>query len=241
MSERVFRVFEHDQARYTPWRRFARDVLLQTLAFHLLVTVEEHGMAEHVPPSGSTLLMMNHIGGIDPMVVMGVVRPRFVVAVSKIENYDVPVLGLLMRLWGTYPITRGEVDRRALDFTIKLLKEGNMVLMAPEGTRQPAMIEAKDGLTYVALKGGATIVPIGLEGTRDFGRNFKRLRRSHLTLSFGRAFRFRTDGRERIPRPEMTRMTQEAMYQLAALVSPERRGFYGDLSKATTDMLEFVN
>lgn len=241
MSAMTFQVFEEDQARYTPWRRFARDFLLRTLAFHLLVTVEEHGLAEHLPPSGSTLIMMNHIGGIDPFVVMGVVRPRFVVAMTKIENYSVPVLGLLMRLWGTYPVTRGEVDRRALDFTIKLLKEGNLVLMAPEGTRQPALIEAKDGLTYVAIKGGATVVPVGLEGTRDFTSNLKRLRRTHITLNFGRAFRFRTGGRERIPRPEMACMTQEAMYQLAALVSPARRGFYSDLSKATTDTLEFVN
>lgn len=232
--------FATQQQRYTVFRRFARDFLLQTLAFHLLVTVKVKGM-EHIPPDGPTIVMMNHIGGIDPVVVMGVVKPRFVVPMSKIENFHTPVLGPLMQLWGTYSIRRGEVDRMALQNTIDLLKGGNLVLMAPEGTRQPAMIEGKDGITYVAIKANAAIVPVGLEGTRDFTHNLKRLRRTPLTLNFGRAFRFKTNGRERIPRAEMARMTQEAMYQLAMLVSEQRRGFYQDLGKATTETIEFVN
>ncbi len=239
-----FRVFDEDQRRYTAWRTFCRAVLLRTLAFHILVTVKSEGMTEHLPSSGPTLLMMNHSGGIDPIVLMGVVGPRFVVAMSKIENYRVPVLGGLMRLWGTYPLLRGEVDRRALDFTIKLLNDGELVLIAPEGTRQPAMIEAKDGITYLALKTNAAIVPVGLEGTRNFAPNLKRLRRTPLTVTFGRAFRFRSgekSGRARVPRSEMAQMTREAMYQLAMLVSPERRGFYADLSQATTDTLEFIS
>jgi 1-acyl-sn-glycerol-3-phosphate acyltransferase len=218
--------FAQRQDRYTGWRSFIRGFLLQTLAFHILVTVKTQGM-DHIPPDGPTILMMNHIGGIDPFVMLGAVKPRFVVPMSKVENFKLPLIGQMMKLWGAYPIHRGEVDRVALQNTIDLLKAGNLVLMAPEGTRQPAMIEGKDGITYVAIKSDAAIAPVGLEGTRDF--------------NFGRAFRFRTDGRERIPRTEMAHMTQEAMHQLAQLVSPARRGFYNDLSKTTTETIEFVN
>jgi 1-acyl-sn-glycerol-3-phosphate acyltransferase len=231
--------FTYRQERYTFWRRLMRDFLLQTLAFHILVTVKASGK-EHIPHEGPTIIMMNHIGGIDPVVVLGAVEPRFVVPMSKIENFRLPILGQLMQLWGAYPIHRGEVDRAALQHTVDLLKAGNLVLMAPEGTRQPALIEGKDGLTYVAIKAGAMIVPVGLEGTREFTKNLKRVRRTPVTLNFGRAFRFRTGGRERIPRAEMGRMTEEAMYQLAQVVSPQRRGFYSDISKTTTETLEFV-
>jgi 1-acyl-sn-glycerol-3-phosphate acyltransferase len=231
--------FAYRQERYNFWRRLIRDFLLQTLAFHILVTVKTSGM-EHIPHEGPTIVMMNHIGGIDPVVVLGAVKPRFVVPMSKIENFRLPIFGQLMQLWGAYPINRGEVDRAALQHTVELLKAGNLVLMAPEGTRQPALIEGKDGITYVAIKAGAMIVPVGLEGTREFTQNLKRVRRTPITLNFGPAFRFRTGGRERIPRAEMGRMTHEAMYQLARLVAPQRRGFYNDLSKATTDTLEFV-
>lgn len=193
-----------------------------------------------IPTSGPTLLMMNHMGGADPIVLMGAVGPRYLASMSKIENFDIPVLGPLMRLWGAYPIMRGEVDRRALEFTIKLLREGELVLIAPEGTRQAEMSEAKDGLAYLAVKANAVIVPVGLEGTREFFGNLKRLRRTTITLNFGRPFRFRTDGRQRVPRPELAHMTREAMYQLASLVHPDRRGFYSDLSQATTDRLEFL-
>jgi 1-acyl-sn-glycerol-3-phosphate acyltransferase len=234
-----FRVFELDQKRYLPWRRFCRAVLLRGMAFHSIARIESQGMAQ-IPASGPTLLMMNHIGGIDPVVLMGAVGPRFLGSMSKIENFDVPVLGIMMRLWGAYPILRGEVDRRALDFTLKLLHDGELVLIAPEGTRQSELSEAKDGLAYLAVKANATIVPVGMEGTREFLDNLKHLRRTHITLNFGRPFRFRTDGRDRVPRPQLAQMTREAMYQLATLVRPERRGFYHDLSAATTDLLEFI-
>lgn len=236
---RPFRVFDEDQRRYTRWRMFARGVLLRGLAFHLVAKVGTYGMAEHLPASGATILMMNHVSGIDPFVVMGAVGPRFVEAMSKIENYQVPLLGTLMRLWGCYPVLRGEIDRRALEFTIKLLNEGNLVLIAPQGTREPAISTVKDGMAYLAVKTGATIVPVGLKGTADVMRSVKHLRRTPITLTFGRAFRFRSQGR--VVRAELPIMTREAMYQLAPLVDEQQRGVYADLSQATTNMLEFVN
>jgi 1-acyl-sn-glycerol-3-phosphate acyltransferase len=226
------------QERFDGPRRFMRDVLLW-LGFRLLVKVEIRGL-ENIPPAGPTIVMMNHRGAVDPFVVLGAVRPRFVVPMSKIENFRIPLIGRLMRWWGAYPVRRNEVDRAALQTTVDLLKNGNLVLMAPEGTRQPAMIEGKDGMTYVAIKANAAVVPLGMDGTREFFHNVKRLRRTRITMNFGPAFRFRTNGRERVPREEMHCMTQEAMYQLAKLVPEHLRGVYSDPSKATTDTLEFV-
>jgi 1-acyl-sn-glycerol-3-phosphate acyltransferase len=173
-------------------------------------------------------------------VVMGATTSRFAVPMSKVENFKLPVINLLMRAWGIYPVHRGEVDRAALHNTVDLLQYDNCVLMAPEGTRQPALIEGKDGITYVALKANAMIVPVGVDGTREFMHNLKRLHRTPVVVNFGRPFRFRSGGRDHIPRPEMKHMTQEAMYQLAMLLPEHRRGLYHDLSKATTDTLEFV-
>ncbi len=226
------------QEHFNTPRRFMRDVLLW-LAFHLLVRVEIRGL-EHIPPAGPTIVMINHRGAIDPFVVLGAVRPRFVVPMSKIENFRIPLIGWLMRWWGAYPVRRNEVDRAALQTTVDLLKNGSLVLMAPEGTRQPTMIEGKDGMTYVAIKANAVVVPVGMDGTREFFHNVKRLRRTPITMNFGPAFCFRTNGRERIPREEMRRMTQEAMYQLARVVPEHLRGVYSDLSKTTTDTIELV-
>jgi 1-acyl-sn-glycerol-3-phosphate acyltransferase len=230
--------FPLHQDRFNGPRRFMRDVLLW-LGFHLLVKVDIRGL-EYIPPAGPTIVMMNHRGAVDPFVVLGAVRPRFVVPMSKIENFRIPLIGRLMRWWGAYPVRRNEIDRSALQTTVELLRNGNLVLMAPEGTRQPAMIEGKDGMTYVAIKADAVLVPLGMNGTREFFHNIKRLRRTHITMDFGPAFRFRTNGRERIPRDEMRCMTQEAMYQLAKLLPEPLRGVYSDLGKTTTDTIEFV-
>lgn len=227
------------QGRYAVPRRIIRDGLLRPIGFTALVKPIISGR-HHIPASGPTLLVMNHIGLIDPVVVVGVVKSRWVIPMSKIENFHNPIIGPMARLWGAYPVHREQVDRKALQDTLDLLNAGHCVLIAPEGTRQPQLIAAKAGFTYVATKTNAAIVPIGLEHTDRFESNIKRLKRTQIEVRFGPAFRFKTDGRSRIPRGEMDRMTQEAMYQLAHLVSEQRRGFYADLNQATTDTLEFV-
>ncbi|MBN2305907.1 MAG: 1-acyl-sn-glycerol-3-phosphate acyltransferase [Anaerolineae bacterium] len=227
------------QERYTWRRRFIRDVLLRQIGFRLLVKVQVEGL-EHIPAAGPTLLAINHISAIDPFVVTGAVRSRFLVPMSKVENYRNPLIRLMADSWGVYPIRRGEVDRQALASTLALLKQDYPVLIAPEGTRNPALIEAKDGMSYIATKADAVIVPVGVEGTHEFPGSLKRLRRAPVTVRFGSAFRFRTEGRKRIPRDELHYMTVQAMYQIALLLPEYRRGFYNDLSQVDTGCLEFL-
>ncbi len=220
-------------------RRILRDWLLRPLGFRLIVKPRITG-TEYIPSDGPTLLVMNHIGFPDPIVVMGAVTNRFVVPMSKVENLRNLFVGTLARLWGVYSVDRHNFDRKALTNTIDLLNAGHCILIAPEGTRQPQMIEVKEGFTYVATKTNAAIVPIGLEYTDKVSRNMKRLRRTRIEIRFGPAFRFKTGDQPRIPREIMRQMTDEAMYQLAQLVNPERRGYYHDLSNATTETLEFL-
>ncbi len=228
-----------NQRRYT-WRRaLMRDLLLRPIGFGLLIRIRVEGR-EHIPPTGPTLVIMNHIASIDPFVVTGVIRPRFLVPMSKIENYANPFVRFMSNMWGVFPVRRGEVDRKALNSTITLLNQGLPVLIAPEGTRQPALQHAKDGMAYVATKANAAILPVGLEGTDQFPGAYKRGRRPQVQVKIGRAFRLRTEGQARIPRDVLTQMTHEAMYQLAALIPEHRRGDYADLENATTDLLSFL-
>ncbi len=231
--------FARRQDRYAQSRRFIRDVLLQRLAFHILVKVNVEGL-EHIPADGPTIIMINHISAIDPIIALGIVKPRFVVPMSKVENFHIPIGTALMRWWGIYPVQRGAVDRTALQNTVELLNNNNIVLIAPEGTRRPALSKGKDGMVYVALKSGAMIVPCAIDGTREFPKTLLRLRRTPIRVRIGRAFQLRASSSDHVPRAEISRMTQEAMYQLAALLPEYRRGYYSDLSQMTTDKLEFV-
>jgi 1-acyl-sn-glycerol-3-phosphate acyltransferase len=227
------------QERYNLRRRILRDFLLRPIGFGLLVKpyIENR---EAFPAAGPAIVVMNHIAGIDPFVVTAAVTGRFLVPMSKIENYDHLITRLIAYSWGAYPVRRGEVDRQALMSTLAILEQGWPVLIAPEGTRRPALDEAKEGMVYIATKANAPIVPVGVDGTDQFPASLKRLRRAPVTIRFGQAFRLRTGGQTRLPRDIMHQMTRETMYQLAALLPEHRRGVYHDLSQMTTDYLEFV-
>jgi 1-acyl-sn-glycerol-3-phosphate acyltransferase len=224
------------------WRRRIIRGIIRQVGFRFFAKMELTGL-ENIPPEGRAILMMNHISLLDPIACAGAVTSRFIVPMSKIENKKLPVFNWLFRAWGVYWIDRDNVDRQALMNSIKLVESDQMILMAPEGTRHPeGLAEGKDGMTYVAIKTGAVILPTTISGNVDFKRQWTHLRRCQVRVNFGRPFRFKTGGRKRIPRKELALMTQEAMYQLS-LAQPDEalRGVYSDVSQATTETLEFVD
>lgn len=221
-------------------RRLMRGWMRAT--FRLFTTIEVTGQ-ENIPPSGGTILMMNHISLLDPMLCMVAVTNRFVVPMTKVENMENPILAPLIRFWGSYSVRRGEVDRAALMNSIELIKAGTMILIAPEGTRQKqGLSQPKEGMAYVATKADAIILPGAISGAIPWQDNLKRLKRTPINVNFGRPFKFKTGGKARVSREDLAKMTDEAMYQLALAVKDEtKRGVYSDVSKATTEFLEFVN
>ncbi len=219
-------------------RRFFRDVVFRHLApalWKLTVT----GL-EHIPAEGPTIVMINHMAALDPIVVMGTVRPRFIVPMSKIENFQNPFSGVLVRSWGAYPVDREKMDREALNIALQLMAAGEMTLIAPEGTRNNGLQRPKDGLAFIATRSDAMIVPAAISNTEGWKEDLLRpWRRTPIHVSYGPAFRLRR-GEGRIPRETLHRMTDEMMYQLARLLPERNRGEYADLGRLTTDYLDFV-
>jgi len=205
--------------------------------------VEVTGL-ENVPRQGAASLMINHVSYLDPIAVTWSIPFRYVISLSKAENFRIPVISWFLKQWGNYPINRGDYDRQALMQTIALMQSGQLVLMAPEGTRHPqGLLPAKDGLAYVAAKANAVIVPTAICGANDWKQRLKGFRRANVHLVFGRPFRFRTAGRKRIPRGELSRMSAEAMYQLAQTIPDDYahlRGFYSDIENASMNYIELV-
>jgi 1-acyl-sn-glycerol-3-phosphate acyltransferase len=194
---------------------------------------------ERIPPDGPVILAISHTNFLDPFLAMAVC-PRPVESVSKIENYQLFILGPLIRLYGVIPIQRGEVDRRALSMSVEVLKQDKVLIIAPEGTRSGVgrLQKGRGGLAYVAARADALIVPVGIVGGEGFWRGLARLRRTPVKMVLGLPFRFAPRGRS-LDRHALAQMTTEAMYQLAATLPPERRGLYANLEKATEDWLEF--
>jgi 1-acyl-sn-glycerol-3-phosphate acyltransferase len=216
------------------FRRIA-DFVLRIL-FHIVFKIEINGM-EHVPKQGPFIAMMNHIYFLDPVLVSAL-SPRLIIIMSKIENYRNPLFALIMRLYGTFPVRRGELDMSAIRTSLQVLEQGYGLLMAPEGTRSRThtLQEGRDGMAWLALRTNVPIVPVALSGQEQMGYYLRRLRRTPLRVVFGEPFRFRPmEGAQR--RTLLHHMTNEAMYRLAALLPPAYRGVYSNLERATQQFI----
>jgi 1-acyl-sn-glycerol-3-phosphate acyltransferase len=209
--------------------------LLRTIGLTLLIKLERVEGLENIPDQGPAVLLMNHIAFVDPIVLLHVV-PRYITPMAKIEVYQYPVVGILPRIWGVIPVRREEFDRRAVQGALEVLKAGEIVLVAPEGTRSPQLQRGKEGVAYLAGRSGAPVIPVALEGTEGFPalRYTHRWSQVGASVRFGRPFLFHSDYR-RASGTELRKMADEAMYVLAGLLPASRRGAYADLAQATQD------
>ena len=193
---------------------------------------------ENIPSEGPAILIYNHIAFVDPVVIMGLL-PRNVVPIAKAESYNEPIWGIFPKLWDSIPVRRDEVDRGAIRAMLNVLRAGETILIAPEGTRNENLQEGKEGVAYLAIKSSAPVVPVAVYGTKGFPSiNPKRWREEGATVRVGRPFRFR-ETPDRVGLEHLRKMTDEAMYILAELLPEDLRGVYSDLGKATQDTIVY--
>ena len=96
-------------------------------------------------------------------------------------------------------------------------------------------------MAFIGVRADAPILPVAISGIAALRENLKKRRRTHVRARVGYPFYLRA-GSRRARKETLTAMMREAMYQLALAVrDPSLRGAYSDLSRATTDYLEFVN
>ena len=219
------------------WTRRLSNSVVRILA-KILLKLEVVGL-ENVPPEGPLILAMTHTNFLDPALA-GAVMPWEVVIMSKIENFRHPFLGIIVRLYGAFPVRRGEVDRQAIRRSLEVLADSQALLMAPEGTRSGhgQLQKGHDGMTFIALRADAPILPMAITGGEHFWTSLSKLRRTPVKITIGKVFRF-SPGQKTVGRETMSKLTEEGMYQLASLLPPERRGIYSDLDSATEEYLAF--
>lgn len=230
----------YDHAYWDYRRRFLR-FLIRTLGFTLLVRLDNVEGLENIPERGPGLLLMNHIGWVDPIVVIHTM-PRQIVPLGKVEAFEYPVIGIFPKIWGAIPVTREGVDRRAVQSALEVLNKNEIILVAPEGTRNPELQKAKEGFAYLATRSGAPIIPVLLEGSPGYPtfRYSQRWKKNGISIRYEKPIIFHSEYR-RADREQLRKLTDEAMYYLAAKLPEERRGYYSDLTQASQETFDVID
>ena len=198
--------------------------------------VRIEGDAGAIPREGPVIIAANHISNADPVLVGAFLTPRLgrrIHWLGKKEMFEWPVVGYIARNGGIIPVDRGAADVEAFRVARRVLDAGSVLAVFPEGTRSPTgqLQGPKDGLSMLALRTNATIVPIGISNTDRVwpkGRLIPTPGR-HATMRIGEPFRVG----DLLP-PEIDRKSAKGlattliMQRIAALLDPRHRGTYGE-------------
>jgi len=131
--------------------------------------------AENLPEEGAAILCANHTCLLDP-VMLGIIYRRPVHFMAKEELFKNKILNAFFRTMGAFPVNRGGNDMGAVRESMKILKEGEILGIFPQGTRakngvQPPMLP---GCALIAIRSAAPVYPVLIE------KQFRLFRRTKI-------------------------------------------------------------
>ncbi|HKZ44193.1 MAG TPA: lysophospholipid acyltransferase family protein [Anaerolineales bacterium] len=196
----------------------------------LIADVEVIGR-KFLPTSGTFVIATNHLGLLDIVMAFYVLN-RWDLFILVGEKWgEIKWIRWISRQLNILFIDRFNPDLKAMREIIKRMKEGQVLVIAPEGTRSRTggLIEGKAGVSFLAAKTGYPIIPVAITGTQDkvILGNIKRFKRSHITITGGPTFSLPP-----LPHKErdeaLIKYTDEIMCRIAQLLPERYRGIYAD-------------
>lgn len=181
----------------------------------------------HVPKSGPLIVVSNHLHNADPPMVGAGVGRRRIRFMAKSELFRGWV-GVVMRSWGAFPVRRFESDLRALRTAERLLAEGQVIGMFPEGTRSRTgrMGKVHPGTALIALRSGAPLLPCAITGTEQFRNPLVVFRRPRFSFAIGEPIR--VPQTKKPTTAEVSELTERIRSSIQALLPPPYRDAYTD-------------
>jgi 1-acyl-sn-glycerol-3-phosphate acyltransferase len=221
--------------RFISRTAYAATVHFSRAVIYSLARWEVRG-AGRVPAGGPVILVANHNHLLDPPLVAASCERR-VHPMAKRELFETPLIGWFFWVYGAFPVRRFSGDMGALRVARNYLRNGEIVLMFPEGTRAhgQGMRPALPGAAVVALMSKAPIVPVAITGTDRlripavFVQWILR-RRPSLVVEFGQPFSLESVAADARSAEQAT----DFMMRRVSELLPERyQGVYGAASAGT--------
>ena len=181
-------------------------------------------------PQGRVIVAANHLANFDiPVLMMAISRRISFMAEEELFRFP---LGPGFRLFESFPVRRGAIDRNALEKAGEVLRRKGCVLgMFPEGRKSPTaqLQPGYPGTAQVALRNDAYILPIGIAGTEKVKERIQGpisfLHRPPVTVTIGKPLRLvRPEGP--LSHAYLKKCTDAIMYKLAELLPESYHGVY---------------
>ncbi|WP_101909555.1 lysophospholipid acyltransferase family protein [Marasmitruncus massiliensis] len=152
------------------------------ILLRILFSVKIEGK-ENIPGTGY-ILVANHRTNFDPLFVVTGIRAQ-VCFMAKVELFQNPLLGWLLKHLGAFPVERGKGDTGAIDWAVDLIRGGKVLGMFPEGTRSltGAPQRPKSGAALIAMQTGADLLPCAVCYGEKLGF------RTKVTVRYGKLIR----------------------------------------------------
>lgn len=120
---------------------------------------------ENVPAEGAYIMCANHMSNWDPPILVACSKRKMYI-MAKEELFKNNFIRWMAKKCWVFPVKRGKMDIESLKFSLRILKEGKMLMLFPEGTRNGMEKngKAQNGAAFIALKAGVPVIPVGIQG-----------------------------------------------------------------------------
>jgi 1-acyl-sn-glycerol-3-phosphate acyltransferase len=177
---------------------------------------------ERMVESGPLLIAVNHSSFFDPPLA-GICSRRGVFYLARKTLLKWPFFGPLFPAMNVIPVERDGNDMSALREVIKKVKDGNAVLLFPEGTRSldGNLQPARAGIGLVIAKTGAPVLPMRIFGAYEaFPKNARRFQLSQITVVIGEPIHFTEEEISNTSRETYQLLSNRVMDAIGALKLP---------------------
>jgi len=189
---------------------------------------------EHIPTHGPAILAANHESVLDPWF-LGTCTPRQVHYLAKAELFRYPGVRAVLNGLGCVPVARGFDRGKAVDHAARLLREGKLVGVFPQGTCLPHRQRPfRRGAARLALATGAPLVPFALIGTElALQPRTHRIGFPTVTIAVGEPIKVDTNAGSQEAATQLTTRLEAAVAALRAPYGDPRHAWFASSEAAT--------
>lgn len=165
---------------------------------------------ENIEEGKPALICPNHVHALDSVVIV-LMNKRIIRVLAKESLFKNPFLRWLASIFGVYPVKQGNKSMESMKISLKLLKNNELLLIFPEGTRNGMAkgVKPKDGAIKLAARANVPIIPVGVQG------NFKPFRK--VKVNIGKPISYNLSKEELNNKEKLAQLTDELMKEIVKL------------------------